>query len=60
MSKYISMKKVLFYVIMCGSEYHLAEHCKHEYVSLIKAETFGSTNYELFKEETLFASYLIT
>lgn len=54
------MKNILFYVILCGSECHLAEHYKHEYLSLIKAETFGSSNYEALKEEPLFASYLIT
>jgi len=43
MSKYIPMKKILFYMFLCGSECHLAEHYKHEYFSLIKAENFGSS-----------------
>lgn len=52
--------KILFYVILCRSERHLAKRHRHEYWSLIKAETFGLSNYELLKEEPLFASYLFT
>jgi hypothetical protein len=53
------MKKILFYVILCGSECYLAKHYRHEYWSLIKAETFRLSDYEVLKEEPLFASYLI-